>query len=317
MPNAALEEAFAPFVGQAFGPPEVARDAVNEPMIRQWCDAMGDRNPVYWDPDAARRSAHGGIVAPPTMLQAWILPGFRMADADREAQDKQEELHALFNEHGYTGVVATNCDLEFERYVTPGETVVAKAAIESISEEKATALGIGYFVVTRTTFENQDGDVVGSMVFRVLKFKPAQQQSTQADAAAPAVPQRIAAPRGHDNGWWWEGIDRGEILIQKCSECGTLRHPPRPMCHVCRSLAWETQPSRGTGSVHSHVVMHHPPVPGYDFPVAVGLIDLDEGTRIVANIVDCPFEDIHIGMKVEASIEELGGLEVPVFRKVG
>jgi uncharacterized OB-fold protein len=158
---------------------------------------------------------------------------------------------------------------------------------------------------------------IGHFAGGAEKFKPAQQQSTPADAAAPAVPQRIAAPRGHDNGWWWEGIDRGEILIQKCSECGTLRHPPRPMCHVCRSLAWETQPSRGTGSVHSHVVMHHPPVPGYDFPVAVGLIDLDEGTRIVANIVDCPFEDIHIGMKVEGSIEELGGLRVPVFRKLG
>jgi uncharacterized OB-fold protein len=239
-----------------------------------------------------------------------------MADQDREPQDKQEELHALFNEHGYTGVVATNCDLEFERYLKPGETVVAKAVIESISEEKATALGIGYFVVTRTTFESQDGDVVGSMVFRVLKFKPSQPPQAQSDGAAPAAPQRIAAPRGHDNGWWWDAIDRGELMIQKCSSCGTLRHPPRPMCHECRSLEWEEQPSRGTGSVHSHVVMHHPPVPGYGFPVAVGLIDLDEGTRIVANIVDIPFEDIHIGMKVEASIEELGGLKLPVFRKV-
>ena len=317
MPDAALEAAFAPFVGQAFGPPEVGRDAVNEPMIRQWCDAMGDRNPIYWDPDAAKQSGHDGIVAPQTMLQAWILPGFRMADQDRPPQDKQEELHALFNEHGYTGVVATNCDLEFERFLRPGETVVAKAVIESISEEKATALGIGYFVVTRTTFESQDGEVVGAMVFRVLKFKPSQPPQAASDEAAPSVPQRIAPPRGHDNGWWWEGIDRGEILIQKCSSCGALRHPPRPICHVCRSLEWETQPCGGTGTVHSHVVMHHPPVPGYDFPVAVGLIDLDEGTRIVANIVDCAFEDIHIGMKVEASIEELGGLKLPVFRKVG
>jgi uncharacterized OB-fold protein len=63
--------------------------------------------------------------------------------------------------------------------------------------------------------------------------------------------------------------------------------------------------------------MHHPPMPGYDFPVAVGLIDLDEGTRLVANIVDCPFEDVHIGMKVEASIAEQGGVKMPVFRPVG
>ena len=76
MPNAALEEAFAPFVGQAFGPPEVGRDPVNEPMIRQWCDAMGDRNPIYWSEDEGAKTLHGGVVAPPTMLQAWILPGF-------------------------------------------------------------------------------------------------------------------------------------------------------------------------------------------------------------------------------------------------
>ncbi len=102
-----LESKLRAYVGKPIGPPQVGRDPVNEPMIRQWCDAMGDRSPIYRDPDAARQSAHGGIVAPPTMLQAWILPGFRMSDADREPADKQEELHALFQRHGYTGVVAT------------------------------------------------------------------------------------------------------------------------------------------------------------------------------------------------------------------
>jgi uncharacterized OB-fold protein len=63
--------------------------------------------------------------------------------------------------------------------------------------------------------------------------------------------------------------------------------------------------------------MHHPPMPGYDFPAAIGLIDLDEGTRLVAPLLDCPFEEIHIGMKVEASIEELGGVKMPVFRRTG
>jgi acyl dehydratase len=121
-PDAALQAAFAPYVGQPFGPPEVGRDPVNEPMIRQWCEAMGDRNPVYQDAAAAARSSHAGIVAPPTMLQAWILPGFRMSDANREPADRQEALHALFQAHGYTGVVATDCELEFTRYLRPGET---------------------------------------------------------------------------------------------------------------------------------------------------------------------------------------------------
>jgi uncharacterized OB-fold protein/acyl dehydratase len=318
MPDRALEQAFAAFVGQPFGPPDVGRDAVNEPMIRQWCDAMGDRNPIYWDAQAAAKSAHKGLVAPPTMLQAWILSGFRMANADRPPSDKQEELHALFNQHGYTGVVATNCEQEYTRYLRPGERVTAEAKIESISEEKTTALGVGYFIVTRTSFRTDSGEDVGSMIFRVLKFKPAQQPAAQAAAAAPAKPGRIPPLLGKDNGWWWEqGVAAGEILIQKCSACGALRHPPRPMCPECQSTEWGSVPSAGSGSVHSFVVMHHPPMPGYDFPAAIGLIDLDEGTRLVAPILDCAFEEIHIGMKVEASVEELGGVKMPVFRRAG
>jgi uncharacterized OB-fold protein/acyl dehydratase len=278
---------------------------------------MGDRNPIYWDAAAAAKSAHGGLVAPPTMLQAWILTGFRMADANRKPADRQEELHALFQRHGYTGVVATNCEQEYARYLRPGERVVAEAKIESISTEKATALGNGYFIVTRTTFRTEQGEEIGSMLFRVLRFKPSQPAQAQGAAAAPAKPGRIPPLRGKDNGWWWEAVDRGEILIQKCGGCGALRHPPRPMCPECQSTEWETQPCAGHGSVHSYVVMHHPPMPGYDFPVAVGLIDLEEGTRLVANVVDCPFDEIHIGMKVEAQVEEQGGVKMPVFRRTG
>jgi acyl dehydratase len=54
---------------------DVARDPVNGAMIRHWCDAMTDANPVYTDPDAAAKSIHRGIVAPPAMLNAWSMPG--------------------------------------------------------------------------------------------------------------------------------------------------------------------------------------------------------------------------------------------------
>ncbi|MGH7338787.1 MAG: FAS1-like dehydratase domain-containing protein, partial [Myxococcota bacterium] len=65
-----LEQRIREYVGQAFGPPEVGLDAVNEPMIRHWCETMGDANPIYVDPAAAKSSRHGGLVAPPTMMQA-------------------------------------------------------------------------------------------------------------------------------------------------------------------------------------------------------------------------------------------------------
>jgi uncharacterized OB-fold protein len=119
---------------------------------------------------------------------------------------------------------------------------------------------------------------------------------------------------GHDNAWWWEGIEAGELLIQKCKGCGVLRHPPRPMCGACQSLEWEGVPSAGSGTVHSYTVLHYPKIPGYEFPLPVALVDLEEGTRIVANVVGCSPDEIEIGMKVECRIEEVdGGMKLPFF----
>ena len=227
------------YVGLKEGPSFTCPDLVNEPMIRHWCEVMGDENPIYLDPAAAKDSAHGGIVAPPTMLQTWDMRGYAMRDASL-IQNRQRELHRLFDEEGYTGVVATDTEQEFTRYLRPGDQVSSETTIESISEQKATALGIGYFVVTRTKFTDQNGEEVGWLTFRVLKFKPAQQPQAAADggSAAPSAPRRIRSPRGHDNGWWWEACDGGKLLIQKCNECGVLRHPPRPMCGACQSTSW-------------------------------------------------------------------------------
>ncbi|MEE8581056.1 MAG: MaoC family dehydratase N-terminal domain-containing protein, partial [Myxococcota bacterium] len=270
MGNEALERELASYVGCQIGATEVGADLVNEPMIRHWCEAMNDRNPVYTDRERAEKSVHGGLVAPPTMMQAWLLRGLEMSSPSREAQDKEQELHQLLTDHGYSSVVATNCEQHYQRYLRPGDAVHATTVIESVSEEKATALGIGYFIDTRTVFRDQSDDEVGSMVFRVLKFKPAQAPTAAAaPEGPPAKPRRLRSPRGHDNAWWWEGIDRGELLIQRCSGCGALRHPPRPMCGKCQSSAWDFIVSKGMGTLYSYVVMHHPPIPGYDYPLTV------------------------------------------------
>src|SRR5690349_23873930 len=103
-----LGERLQGFVGRPIGPANRARDPVNEPMIRHWCDAVGDANPVYTDPEAAAASAHGGIVAPPTMLQAWSMRGLEPAGAKQRSV--QDELMAVINEAGFSSVVATNCE---------------------------------------------------------------------------------------------------------------------------------------------------------------------------------------------------------------
>ena len=277
-----LEAKLKTYVGVETGPPQLAPEPVNESMIRHWCEAMGDASPVYTDAEAAARSVHGGVVAPPTMMQAWVLAGIEMADPAKMQRNKQTELHALLSEAGYTSVVATNCEQGYTRYLRPGDRVATTTTIESISEEKATALGIGYFINTRDVFRDQRGEEVGWMTFRVLKFRPHQQPAAAAPAAqggtAP-TPKRMRPIIGHDNGWWWEAVARGELLVQKCESCGTLRHPPRAMCGECQSIQWTSIRPKGTGIVFSHTVLHHPKFPGYEYPLICAVIELDEGTR--------------------------------------
>jgi uncharacterized OB-fold protein/acyl dehydratase len=292
---------------------------VNEAMIRHWCEALGDRLPVYTDAEAAGRSVHGGLVAPPTMLQAWILRGIAMAAPSDDEKDGQAEIGRLLVENGYPSVVATNCEQEYTRYLRPGDRVSAETVFEAISGQKATALGVGYFIDTRTTFRDQTGEVVGWMKFRILRFEPNQLPQAEAAApSAPAKPRRLRPPLGHDNRWWWEGVEAGELRIQRCKACATLRHPPRPMCGECRSIDWDWIVSKGAGTVYSHVVMHHPPVPGYDLPLSVALIELDEGTRIVANVVGCKASEVRIGMRVQARIEPADDeMKLPFFHPAG
>lgn len=315
-----LEAKLRAAVGRETGPPSAGPDPVNEAMIRHWCEAMGDRNPVYTDRAAAEKSVHGGLVAPPTMLQAWVMRGMAMAQQMESSTDEQLALHRLLTAAGYPSVVATNSEQGYTRYLRPGDQVIARTVIEAVSEEKATALGIGYFLDTRTFFTDQHGEELGWMTFRVLKFKPNQPATaaTPSDPAAPAKPRRLRPPLGHDNQWWWEGIAAGELRIQRCKECGTLRHPPRPMCGKCQSIAWDWIVSKGAGAVYSFVVLHHPPVPGYDYPLPVALVDLDEGTRIVANVAGCAPGEIRIGMRVQARIEPADDeLKLPFFHPVG
>ena len=309
-----LEKKVATYVGKEIGPPEEAMEPINESMIFHWCEALGDNNPVYTDAEAAKNSVHGGIVAPPAMIQSWTLRGLEMYGPNAK-KDLQGELHEIFSSNGYEGVVATNCEQNYTRYLKPGDKLVSSTVIESVSEEKATALGIGYFINTRTTF-TVDGEEVGWMTFRVLKFKADKKPAAApADGAAPAAPKRMRPVLGHDNKWWWDQINEGKLTIQRCKNCGTLRHPTRPMCWKCQSIEWDFIVASGKGFVYSYVVMHHPPFPGFEFPLTVGVIELEEGTRLVTNIVGIDPKDVHINMPVKLSIEYVDDeLQLPLFR---
>jgi acyl dehydratase len=153
-------------------PGEPGRDPVNQPMIRHWCDAMDDVNPVYTDRDFAEKSVHGGIVAPPTMLQSWTMRGLRLRETGPSSGGPLGKVMELVESAGYTSVVATNCRQEYSRYVKPGDHLSHSHYIESVSPEKQTALGTGRFVTQIMVFCDQAGEEVARMVFRILKFKP-------------------------------------------------------------------------------------------------------------------------------------------------
>jgi uncharacterized OB-fold protein/acyl dehydratase len=301
----------AAFEGLEVDAPTPARDPVNAPMIRHWCDAVDDRNPVYTDPEFAARSLHGGIVAPPCMLQAWTMRGLTPPERPPGSPPgPQARLFELLDAAGFTSVVATNCRQEYRRYLRPGDQLSVSMRIESISREKQTALGSGHFVTQRMTYRDQRGEEVGVMHFRMLKFRP---RTLPADAGRPR--RRPRPGLTEDNRFFWEGLAEGRLLIQRCVGCGALRHPPGPACPACRSLAWDTVESSGRGRVYSFVVAHHPPVPPFAYPHPIALVELEEGTRLVAELAGVAPDAIEIGMPVACEIVEVEeGLRLPRFR---
>ena len=306
------------FEGKEAGPPERGPDPVNQPMIRHWTEAIGDENPVYVDPEAAARSVHGEIVAPPVMLQAWVMRGVRPRPARGvSGGNARDELMHLIDDAGFTSVVATNCEQEYHRYLHLGDHLSATTTIESVSDEKTTGLGVGHFVTTRVDYRTDDGEFVATMRFRILKFKPGTGRTVPKDEEEEKRDRPLRPRPGltQDNAFWFEGARQHRLLIQRCKQCGTLRHPPRPMCSECRSYEWDVVDASGRGTVYSFVVNHYPQVPAFDYPLAIGLIELEEGTRLVANVIGVERADVRVGMPVEVEwVDHDPDLTLPAFR---
>ena len=308
------------FEGLAVDVPVLAPESVNASMIRHWCEAVEDRNPVYTDPDFAQASVHGGIVAPPTMLQAWTMRGLRPpAKPAGGRPGPQAQLFELLDAAGFSSVVATNCTQEYKRYLRPGDRITVSTAIESVSCEKQTALGAGHFITQRMTYCDQAGEEVATMRFRLLKFRPLPAAQQPPAAAVSGKARRRPRPGiTHDNRFFWEGLGEGKLLVQRCASCGTLRHPPGPMCPRCQSLDWKAQQASGRGVLYSWVVMHHPPVPPFEYPNPIALVELEEGVRIVAQLVGVERSAVEIGMPLVCEVVEVEeDFPLPQFRAAG
>ena len=214
-----------------------------------------------------RRSAvgHPGIVAPPAMIQVWTMMGL---GGVRAADDPLTKILELFDDAGYIGVVATNCEQTYHRYLRPGEEVSVSAELTDVAGPKQTALGEGFFITQRITWQVGDEDVA-EMNWRIMKFIPRETDGATQSSQRPGRPRR----RLDDAAGVVEGH---EVLLGRRQRARTAypeaaRRQPAASAGACH-LAGQGRPpidyavASGKGTVFSFVVHHAPKVPGRTLP---------------------------------------------------
>ena len=276
--------------------PRSGRHPVNQPMVDHWLDAIGDRNPIYVDEAAARAAGHPGIVAPPAMIQVWTMAGLGGVRAD---DDPLGKILGLFDDAGYIGVVATNCEQTYHRYLRPGEEVSVTAELTDVVGPKQTALGEGFFITQKITWWVGDEEVA-DMMWRIMKFKPAETQSAQPVPPDLDPEQMMRPAASRDTQFFWDGVDAHELRIQKRPD-GTLQHPPVPAIWADKDAPADYVVASGTGTVFSYVVHHAPQIPGRTVPFVIALVELDEGVRMLGELRDAEPSEVGIGMRVRAT----------------
>ncbi|MGY4100235.1 bifunctional MaoC family dehydratase N-terminal/OB-fold nucleic acid binding domain-containing protein [Nocardia sp. R16R-3T] len=287
--------------------PRLGRDPVNQPMINNWVEALGDRNPIYVDEEAARAAGHPGTVAPPAMAQVWTMFGLH---GSRPADDPMAQATELLDSAGYTSVVATDSQQTYHRYVNVGEQVSVTSRLSEIRGPKQTALGEGWFVTFQTSW-HVGNEIVAEMLFRLLKFAPGTDSAPEAPAG-----ERVKPLVSSDTEFFWAGTKAGELRIQRLPD-GTLRHPPIPALWQDKSKQTDYVLASGRGEVFSYVVQHAPKVPGRQLPFVVALVELEEGVRMLGELRDIDPAEVRIGLPVQVEFEKLDDEAVlPVWRVI-
>jgi uncharacterized OB-fold protein/acyl dehydratase len=266
-------------------------------MVDHWLDAIGDRNPIYVDDAAAKAAGHPGVVAPPAMIQVWTMAGLGGVRAD---DDPLGKILGLFDEAGYIGVVATNCEQTYHRYLRAGEEVSVSAELTDVVGPKQTALGEGFFITQKITWQS-GGEDVAEMVWRIMKFRPRDSAPSVSAVPADLDPEQMIRPAAsRDTAFFWDGINAHELRIQKRPD-GTLQHPPAPALWNDMDVPTDYVVASGKGTVFSFVVHHAPQVPGRTLPFVIALVELAEGVRMLGELRGIDPAKVEIGMDVRAT----------------
>jgi len=115
---------------------------------------------------------------------------------------------------------------------------------------------------------------------------------------------------------FWDGTKAGELRLQKCAACAHTYFPPRPFCPKCASREVAVLKASGRGKLHSYVI-HARPMPGFDAPYSIAVVELDEGPRMMTNIVGCPQtpQALQLDMPVEVTFEkQTDDITLPLFK---
>lgn len=115
---------------------------------------------------------------------------------------------------------------------------------------------------------------------------------------------------------FWEGARAGELRLQRCSACSHTYFPPRPFCPQCASREVEVFRASGRATLHSYVI-HHRPAPGFTPPYAIAVVELEEGPRMMTNIVDTAQtpQALQLDMALEVVFERMNDeVWLPLFR---
>ena len=125
------------------------------------------------------------------------------------------------------------------------------------------------------------------------------------------------------NRHFWQGGESGHLVFLRCQDCGYYLHPPIPICPIDQSKNLAPEAVSGKATLASYTVNHHPWLPGFDPPYVVALVDIAEQAqlRLTTNLINCPLEEIRIGMAVSVVFKHLedpvGDVWLPLFEPAG
>ncbi|MCP4611559.1 MAG: MaoC family dehydratase [Planctomycetes bacterium] len=149
---------------------KTGNDKVNEAMTRHWCEAIEDDNPLYTNEQYARASEYGGIIMPPTMIQAYCVPV--LWPEITLTPDPLFKAVQMCVEDGYSATVGVSYSYEFFRPMYPGNQISFTLRIVSVSPEKTTRLGTGFFVTAGYSYVDQENKAICEQLISIFQYNP-------------------------------------------------------------------------------------------------------------------------------------------------